>query len=95
LLWIGAVQFHNDVNYDTNCYDVLMVTLCAELEDLQQAALFAAEEHDRNMRAHGLQIESRMRELEMKSSELEKLKFENEAEKAQNYVEKQEVFLSF
>ena len=65
--------------------------MCVELEDLQQAAQFKAEEHEKNMRIHRSQIESRMRELEIKSSELETLKSVNEAEKA----EKQEVFRGF
>ncbi|KAG0619333.1 hypothetical protein M758_4G132100 [Ceratodon purpureus] len=54
-----------------------------ELEDLQQEARSAEEDHDRNMRIYRSQIERRMRELEMKSAELETLKLENEAEKAE------------
>lgn len=69
--------------------------MSAELEDLQRAASLAAEEHERNMRAHRSQISNRMVELESKSSELETLKLENEAEKARYHAEKQKVLRNF
>lgn len=72
-----------------------MVTLSAELEDLQRAQSSAAEEHERNMRAHRLQTESRMLELERKISEHEKLNLENEAEMARHCEEKDEVTSNF
>lgn len=60
-----------------------------ELEDLQQAASIAAEEHERNMSAHRLEFSNKMADLECKSSELETLKLESEVEKARYNAEKQ------